>query len=50
MVKTTPKANHKAVTHFQAALSCKQRQPENQPNVASAARRHLVLATQPYSV
>ena len=30
MVKATLKANHKAATHFQAALSCKQRQPENQ--------------------
>ena len=27
-VNTTPQANHKAQTHFQAALSCKQRQPE----------------------
>ena len=41
MVKTTPNANHKAQTHFQAALPCKQRQSENHPNGASAARRHF---------
>ena len=48
MVKAAPKANHKAPAYFQAAfaphaiiIQNHQKQPENQPNGVSAARRHL---------
>ena len=48
MVKAAPKANHKAPAYFQTAfaphaiiIQNHQKQPENQPNGVSAARRYL---------